>query len=457
MKILLIKNVDPSFDVYADILNSLGHEALLLQQNSTLAVIQNSIESFRPDFVLINNADLFSIHLRADGFEIEQYFNRQSVPVVVWEYEAPYFAGGADLCCRWREGRYLKNFLFFNIDSYWVEEYRKAGIHTKFLPFGVDPRLEHFKPSEQLAQKFSDELVYIGTAFVGKDQAPQIGAHESDLRDFFINNLRDDLVNRFHLIEGGKAENVQAWVQFDEKVGPEIDQIFFHDLDDVYLFNQEVDRVEKIVRENLPSFVRQASILEIAFRARLLIVFSYYQMAARLKKLIPLGLRIYGEGAWQSILPEYPLPVSRLSYPEMYAAFRSSKIVFCYTKKLFINNVHERVPHILGAGGFPIIDFRGDLQTMYGPNEVASYRNFDEATQLIRFYTKNESARQDVISKGRDRTFRQHTYTHRLQSLIEMTGEHYGISTRPHRQVYPLASAPAWANQISHPSKVGTE
>jgi hypothetical protein len=255
----------------------------------------------------------------------------------------------------------------------------------------------------------------------------------------------------------GSNNSLVPYIQeLDQKLLPSILDLFRADIHDVREFQSRMYAMfQKYFDENLNAFGPDGSYIRIWLECRCIIIYSYFQVASRLHGLKEKGLRIYGEGQWNQILPEYGYPTRRLNYPEMYAAFQNSKIIFCFTKKLFVGNVHERVFHILGAGGFPLSDHRDDIDVMFDPGEVVTYRSFDEAKSLIDFYTKNETARKNVIEKGRAKVFSKHSYAQRMSELVQIVAKHYGLNAAPHRTTFSIQNS-NWMEDIVHPPKLIT-
>lgn len=456
MKILIFKNADPSFIAYAEYLNEMGHDALVVDKFLALTEIKKTVESFRPDFILHNNIDIFAKIHRPDALEVESYFQKCGIPVVVWEYEAPYFQGGMELMMRWKEGRYMKDFLFLSLDSHWVNEFKNAGIACYFLPFGVDDRLKNYQPDSQFQNQFRHDVTYIGTCFTG-DTTVRAAPGLEGIFKCFSELWRGDIFQT--LFAGtGRDPSLRRSIEILES---ELWAICFDlmqaDIHDVREFQDRMYRdFAKYFDRHSSSFGPDGSPMRLFVECRFIILYSYYQVAIRLRKLFDKGLHIYGEGAWNQVLSDYSRPIRRLSYAEMYAAFRNSKIIYCFTKKLFISNVHERIPHVLGAGGFPLSDHRDDIDVMFEPTEVVTYRSFEEARDLIDFYTRHDDARQNVIRMGRERVFKSHSYSQRMRELIDIVSKHYGLNSKPHRTpVYIQATD--WIEKVSHRPKLGPE
>lgn len=442
MKILTVKNVDPAFDAYHEIFNSLGHESHLISSRDSLEVIENAIESHKPDFVLINNTDIFSENHRKDGPAVEDLFLRKGVPVAIWDFEAPYFVGGSGMMARWFRADYFKSFYFLNIDTYWVEEYRKHGNACDFLPFGVDPRLENYRPDPALVSSFEAPVTYIGSAMIKVGDDFLLDVIDDSLCDYFLNRFRAAIFqNTLYL--GLNDDQLKPLIQsFDENVLPILAEVFWADRDPIEDFSRDaaqiMSSVDQFYLNKLPVSPGGRMALSHYISASIPVFFSFWQLTHRLDQLIPLGLRVYGEGNWPGLLKAYAHSVRRLSYPEMYAAYRGSSTVFCYTKKLFHHNVHERVLHILGTGGLPLSDYRRDLDLLFEKEEFVPFRHIEEAKDQVRFYSSNPEARHAQVAKGRARVFRTHTYTHRIHELIALVSKHYGLNSKPHRETFSL-------------------
>lgn len=453
MKILTIKNVDPAFDAFHEILNSLGHESMLTHSKIDRVTLIDQISRFKPELIFINNTDLFSPICRPDGLEVAYEFERLQIPVCIWDFEAPYFVGGPRLIQKWFQNDYFRSFYFLNIDSFWTEEYRKHGNAADFLPFGVDPQLENFCPSSSEVTRFEASVSYIGSAFYSKAALKNALPRDISLSELFQEELKADI------LDGLSHQNYfpsdpRLGASLNESLTNLLAQIFQENADSCDALFLRLDSLLEKVLENFSTFNSEELVLIRTFvRTRILIFFSYFQVADRLERLVPEGLRIYGEGAWNWLIPTYSHPVQRLSYEELYSCYRGSQTIFCYTKKLFNHNVHERVLHILGAGGLPLSDYRKDIDLLFEPHEFKAYHSFEEAKDLIRFFSKHESARQNQIQKGRNRVFQSHTYIHRMKELVNLCAQHFGISSQPHRASISL-NRKDWLKNMYHQPKV---
>lgn len=102
-------------------------------------------------------------------------------------------------------------------------------------------------------------------------------------------------------------------------------------------------------------------------------------------------------------------------------AFRGAKIVLNTLQPGEIWGVNVRTFEIAAAGGFQIMPYRKELQNLFAiGDEVVVYRSIKELQELIRFYLANPLQRHAVAERACKRAHQEHTYTHRLQKLINI-------------------------------------
>lgn len=431
----------------------MNHEVEIYDRQIEMAEFKKVIERLKPQLMIVSNNDILSSIVRPDTEEFENYLKEKQIPVSMWDYEQPALAGGALPVRRWMQNAYPNFILYFSIDSYWVEEYRKKNLSAEFLPFGVDERLESFRPDEKLRASLSHDLVYVGTAFAGQI-SKIVGDTPEALVDFFSDEIAVDMANMLNRFNS-KNSSIDNLNKIYGMIKNEVYSFFIEDIENPLDFYQQAEALSYRLIDILQSIVSfSPSDCWNYFRLRSQIGYSYCQLALKLKELLLCDLRIYGEGDWASIFPSYKHAIKRLSYSEMYSCWALSKIVFCFTKKLFVNNVHERALHILGAGGFPLIDYRKDLDFVFEPGEIVSYRSMDEAKDLISFYRNNDTARLKVVAAGRARLFKSHTYRDRLTTLLNKSCEHFGLPKPKNSSQAVAVQDSNWVQQIDHTPKL---
>ncbi len=420
--------------------------------------VRQTIENWSPDFIILNNSDIFSNFFRDDAEELMSYFGGLSTPIAMWDYEGPTFSGGSSLVFKYLDNKFLKNILYFAVDSEVALDYKRRGFTSFYLPFGVDPRLAQYRVPAHLKNSFQHDMVYIGTAPAAPifpevvDLQPSVLQYYTDMIDFDIRSIMarviKDTTAKQHL------DRVHATIK------PQLEALLKADIEDSYVYHDIENKFSKayvtLLIQEMPQLASTKHQLEVIVGLRLRLGYSVYQLTNRLDHLIPEGIRVYGEGEWNRILLNYAHPVRRLSYPEMFAAFHNSKIVFSYTKKLFLTCVHERVFHVLGAGGCPLMDHRADLELVFEKDDIPAYRSMEELDQLTKFLLKNDSARLQMVERGRNKVFSAHTYVHRLADLLWAVCKETSTAM-PSLQVMSFTGNQEWIEAMAHPPKVPTK
>lgn len=106
---------------------------------------------------------------------------------------------------------------------------------------------------------------------------------------------------------------------------------------------------------------------------------------------------------------------------EMYRVFSRSRITLNHHGDVppFANNL--RLFEATGMGALLITDAKSNLSDMFLPGEeVVDYRNVGECAELIRHYLDNEPERARVAAAGKARTLQDHTWSVRMQELLEI-------------------------------------
>ncbi len=130
------------------------------------------------------------------------------------------------------------------------------------------------------------------------------------------------------------------------------------------------------------------------------------------------GLEVYGDDGWRDAgIANSPSVHYAEGLPDLY---RSSKINLNLTSIQMPTAVNQRVFDCPAAGGFLLTDAQADLETLFdAPNETARFTGFDEARDLIRYYNTHETERLAITRRARARIMAEHTYEHRLRSVVD--------------------------------------
>ncbi len=146
-------------------------------------------------------------------------------------------------------------------------------------------------------------------------------------------------------------------------------------------------------------------------------------------RTLPFGPLIAGDPGWRELLP--PSPGLRLHpeinyYEELPGFYPQSDVNFNCTSVQMKGAVNQRVFDVPAAGAFLLTDRRAQLERLFEPGrEIALYESPDEAGELLARYLADAPERRRMAQAGRARVLAEHTYEHRLRSLLAAFDEHF--------------------------------
>ncbi|WP_019638563.1 CgeB family protein [Paenibacillus fonticola] len=151
--------------------------------------------------------------------------------------------------------------------------------------------------------------------------------------------------------------------------------------------------------------------------------------------LMEKGLTI--NGIWWDRLPEYSsypnqIEIGKWMGPgETAEAYSGSKIVLNLHRSphdVSVNNnaigltaasPNPRTFEISACGTLQLADVRDDLSSFYTPGqEIETFSSPDELYEKVTYYLTHETERREIALRALERTYRQHTYTHRLHEML---------------------------------------
>jgi hypothetical protein len=112
---------------------------------------------------------------------------------------------------------------------------------------------------------------------------------------------------------------------------------------------------------------------------------------------------------------------------ELNDLYHSSKIVIGDTLCLNFDYPYylsDRVFETTGRGGFIIHPYIKGIRELFTDDELVTYdfNNFEQLQGLIDYYLEHDEEREAIRTKGWQRTKLEHTYTKRLQTIINTLG-----------------------------------
>ncbi len=205
--------------------------------------------------------------------------------------------------------------------------------------------------------------------------------------------------------------------------GPDFDRLFDH-LAGAYRREPYRDLATVIAQEDL----KAPLLADLAPRQRVDLEAGMIWAATRdyrrdcVRQLAPFQPVIYGDGGWRELVgPEFSLRPEVRYYEELPLVYQASQINFNATSLQMKAAVNQRVFDVPAAGGFLLTDFREQLtEVLEVGREVVCYRHPEEIPDLVRFYLAHPEERRRLTQAARQRVLKEHTYVHRLQSMLAL-------------------------------------
>ncbi|WHX50370.1 glycosyltransferase [Paenibacillus woosongensis] len=151
--------------------------------------------------------------------------------------------------------------------------------------------------------------------------------------------------------------------------------------------------------------------------------------------LMEKGLTI--NGIWWDRLPEYASYPDRIEIGkwmgpgETAEVYSGSKIVLNMHRSPYDTTVNNnsvgltaaspnpRTFEISACGTLQLADVRDDLASFYIPGqEIETFSNPSELYDKVNFYLDHETERREIALRALERTYREHTYSHRLHEML---------------------------------------
>ena len=155
--------------------------------------------------------------------------------------------------------------------------------------------------------------------------------------------------------------------------------------------------------------------------------------AACLRPILDFNPLLVGDKGWRLTFPDAPPGVrlhAELSYyTDLPFFYPLSEINFNCTSAQMKGAVNQRVFDVPAAGAFVLTDWRAQMDDLFEPEkEVIFYRSPEEVPELLKYYLAHPQERGRIAAAARKRVLAEHTYAHRLQTIIAHMREVYGKS-----------------------------
>ncbi len=159
---------------------------------------------------------------------------------------------------------------------------------------------------------------------------------------------------------------------------------------------------------------------------------GYPNRRAAFRQLLQYDLKIWGSD-WEGdpVLQKYvQLGGARVSPEDAVQIFNAAKINLnlhssVQSKELVPPGdfVNPRTFELAGCGAFQLVDRRGLMGELFGPDELATFSCLDELRERIDHFLANPEERRTFAERGRARVLAEHTYVRRMQTLLDFTAQ----------------------------------
>ncbi len=341
-----------------------------------------TLSTFKPDFVLTVN------HLGVDREGIlASLLDQFDVPLASWFVDNPHLILGA-----YQNLHGTRNAIFtWDVDN--IESLQDMGFANVFhLPLGADP----------------SRLVPHRTEAVPEWQAP-ISFVGNSMLTKTLKRLEASMPSR-RLIEAG----IMVAKAFGDTNEPCAGRFLMREFPEL---RDDFEGLETSVR-------KQAFETFITWQSTLM-----YRLDCILR-ILDFDPLIVGDPGWKELLKgrEGWRYHSELSYyddlPDFYPL---SDINFNCTSQQMKGAVNQRVFDVPCVGAFLLTDYRRQLEELFEPGrEVIYYNHPDEIPGLVEIYLNKPKERKRIAEAGRKRVLAEHTYDHRMTTLVDAMRKTFG-------------------------------
>jgi spore maturation protein CgeB len=132
-------------------------------------------------------------------------------------------------------------------------------------------------------------------------------------------------------------------------------------------------------------------------------------------------LSIYGDSGWHRVMPTVNL-MGRIPYGVQVSEIHSSSYVSINsTNYQMPTAVNQRVFDVPLSGGFVLTDDQEEMNEFFNVGtEAITYSSVEDFHDKAKYYFDNPSERDKVISAGRERVLRDHTYEARFKVMLDV-------------------------------------
>lgn len=136
------------------------------------------------------------------------------------------------------------------------------------------------------------------------------------------------------------------------------------------------------------------------------------------------GVEVYGDDGWAAVVANARPAIHYFN--ALPAFYRDCVVNLNFTSIQMPSAVNQRVFDCPAAGGFLLTDRQGDLLRLFSEDEVVDFSTIEECREKLRFYRQESMARRKIVERARRRILAEHTYAHRLKTIVWWLMETFG-------------------------------
>lgn len=292
------------------------------------------------------------------------------------------------------------NFNIFVWDNTYVEELRNAGYENVFyLPLATNPKIfKKLSLSQEEKEYYSCEV-----SFAGNINDPYVADMYQKYQSLFYEMFTPKVVKEVIKLQSlnPRQRIIDILIQTQKKLG--INSTDSQEYKN-YLNQKVGDHLEIIEGIAMKKF-------------RMDVV----------KSLACFNINVYGAGEWEKI--QGPGVIykgyldNRTQLPKLHNA---SMINLNLTISQSREAVNMRIFDVAACGGFVVSDYTKDLGSLFKlGEEVVAFKKRGELKGLIKYFLDNSTERENIALNARKRVLSEHTYTHRMNSLVSTIAKRY--------------------------------
>ena len=359
-------------------LKRLGHDVRVIKHakgdacSEVIGSVMRTIVDFKPDFLLFIN------HM---GFDEEgvlaSVLASIELPAASWFVDSPYLIVSP---FRKNVSPYVSLFLW---DRTYIDVMKEIGFeHVDYLPLGTDESV--FRPvhlSRKMRERFSCQAGFVGNSMTEKvtERLKEVPRE--------AHGIAERLADRLFV---QKATYIQAVDALPEE--------------------------EREIVEGLSIIERRDLEAAVLWKATLM-----YRLSC-VRELREFHPWICGDRGWLDLLGDEKDAFKILPqlgyYEELPLFYNACQVNFNATSLQMQSAVNQRVFDVPACGGFLLTDHQEAIEYLFDVGkEIMTYKERGEIQDLVRFYI-NHPAERRGSQRGRERVLGEHTYRHRIESMI---------------------------------------